>query len=665
MKNLKSKIGFVVSLFILPLIVGAFACSDNGNGGDLEYAQLRVIHLSPDAPAVDVFVDEDESPAVTNLAFSEGTGFLQMETGDRDFHVAPAGASPDDSVLHIHGVRLEAEKSYTAVAFGVLSSIQGMALEESSEQLDSGNIRVRAIHVADGVGRVDIWNIPSDGTPSIIYEDVDFGVAGAYLDLPAQAYTLGFDVDKDEVPDLIFDLPALPAGTIANIFAVSREGEVFLLAQLQDGSISRIDPRGEEEEKTSLRVIHLSPDAPSVDIFANGGEPAAVSELAFQESTGYLELEPGTYSFNISAAGTGPGESVLDIEGLELAQGQFYTAVAFNELSSIQALALLDDHEGLEEGDIRVRAIHTAVGVGIVDIWNLPDEGEPALLYEDVDFGEVGSYLDLPAGAYTLGFDVDKDGSPDVVFELPALPAGTIANVFAVTDGSGVFLAAQLQDGTVARIDPFVDEPARLRVIHLSPDAPGVDVFADGAEPAAVVNLAFQESTDYLEIPAGTYDFNVAPTGTDPAQSVLDITGLELTAGTYYTAVAFDELSSIQALALIDDASTPPAGHIRVRAIHAASAVGQVDIWNVPDGGTPSVLYEDVDFGVAGDYIELPAGQYTIGFDVNKDANPDLLFELPDLPEGTIANVFAVSDGSDVYLIAQLAGDVTAVIPPL
>jgi hypothetical protein len=61
--------------------------------------------------------------------------------------------------------------------------------------------------------------------------------------------------------------------------------------------------------------------------------------------------------------------------------------------------------------------------------------------------------MDLPAGAYSVGFDVDNDATPDVAFDLPALPAGTVANVFAVSEGSTVFLIAQLQDGTVARID--------------------------------------------------------------------------------------------------------------------------------------------------------------------------------------------------------------------
>ena len=115
----------------------------------------------------------------------------------------------------------------------------------------------------------------------------------------------------------------------------------------------------------------------------------------------------------------------------------------------------VDDYEGLASGQIRIRAIHTAPAVGEVDIWNIPETGDPAPLYENVPFGAAGDYLDVPASAYTLGFDVDDDATPDVIFDVPALEAGTVANVFATNDDAGnVFLVAQLADGSTVRIDP-------------------------------------------------------------------------------------------------------------------------------------------------------------------------------------------------------------------
>jgi hypothetical protein len=411
-------------------------------------------------------------------------------------------------------------------------------------------------------------------------------------------------------------------------------------------------------------VLHLSPDAPGVDVFVDGSEDAAVEDLEFPDGTPYLEVPAGTYTFDVSPAGTSPDDAVLSIEDLELAEGASYTAVAYDELDSISALALADDDADLAEGDIRVRAVHTAAGVGEVDIWNVTDPGSPAPLYENLDFGAAGDALDVPAGAYTLGIDTDDDAVPDLTFELPELAAGTVANVFAVADGSDVFLLAQLPDGATVRIDPR-GPTAFLRVLHLSPDAPAVDVFANDADDPVVSDLEFPDGTGYLAVPAASYDIDVAAAGTSADDAVLSVNDLALAADTYYTAVAFGELASIGALPLVDDYTDLDEDSIRIRAIHAAPAVGQVDLWSVPEAGDPTPLWTDVDFGVAGDALDVPGGAYTIGVDVNNDASPDLTFELPALPAGTFANVFAVNDADDdVFLLAQLRNGTTVRIDP-
>jgi hypothetical protein len=413
------------------------------------------------------------------------------------------------------------------------------------------------------------------------------------------------------------------------------------------------DPTQTTTKKSFIRVTHLSPDAPGVDVFVNG-ETRVVQDLGFSESTGYLEVDEGTYSFNVSATGSSAMDSVLDIENITLSGDKYYTAVAYDSLGSIKALAIEDDFTGLGNDMIRVRAIHTASGVGQVDIWNIPEMGDPGLLYENVDFGVAGGYLDLPAGAYTLGFDVDNDASPDAIFSIPSLSAGTVANVFAVTDSEGnLSLRAQLNGGNIAQIDPSV---SRVRVLHLSPDAPAVDVLVNEIMTAVVSNLGFEEGTGYLEVLPGEYNFHITTVGGTVNDAVLHLHGLMLNDNKSYTAVAFDFVADIQGIWLEDDYEMLDSGNIRVRAIHAAASVGQVDIWNIPETGDPGLLYENVDFGVAGNYLDLPAGAYTLGFDVNDDATPDVIFELPALSAGTVANVFAVNDsGGTVFLQAQFA----------
>mgnify|MGYP006287158147 CR=1 FL=1 len=418
-------------------------------------------------------------------------------------------------------------------------------------------------------------------------------------------------------------------------------------------------------DQTNIRVIHLSPDAPPVDVLVNG-TLRPVTNLAFPDSTSYLTIDAGTYTFDVVPTGADLADSVLNIPNLALAADSFYTAVAYDELSSISPLALTDDFSALPANTNRLRAVHAAVGVGEVDIWLVPDVGAPSLLWENVGFGVAGGYLQVPAAALTVGFDVNDDATPDVLFDVPALPAGTSANVFAVTDGAGdLFLNAQLEDGTTVRIDPAIANPTNIRVIHLSPDAPPVDVLVDGSL-RAFESLEFPDSTGYATVEAGTYDFDVVPAGGSLGDSVLSIPSLSLAVDEFYTAVAYDQLVSLSPLALVDDYSGLPADTNRVRAIHTAVGVGEVDIWLVPETGAPSPLWQNVGFGVAGNYLQVPAAPLNIGFDVNDDAVPDVLFGVPALPAGTSANVFAVTDAmGSLFLIAQLPDGATVRLDPI
>ncbi|NMB73561.1 MAG: DUF4397 domain-containing protein [Myxococcales bacterium] len=416
--------------------------------------------------------------------------------------------------------------------------------------------------------------------------------------------------------------------------------------------------------KASVRALHLSPDAPAVDVFL--GETAGAEDLTFGNGSSYVEVSAGSYDVSISPAGQGKGASVLTVKGIPFAEGKSYTAFAFDRLSMLKAGVIEDREDGMNSGSIRVRAIHAAAGVGQVDIWNIPSTGSPSALIEDFEFGAVGPDLDLPAGAYTLGFDVDNDAKPDLIFELPELPSGTRANVFAVSDSQGnVALLAQSQDGSVAKIAPRAKpDPSSIRVLHLGRDVGGVDIWANGAGPA-VEGLVFSKSTDYLTLDSGTYTFDVVPAGGVIADSALKIAGLLLGPGVSYTAVAYGDARSgkLSAVLLEEDLSSVPGGQIRVRPIHAAYGVGQVDIWKV--NGTPAELYSEVDYGAVGAYALLPADSpIVLGLDVNDDATPDVTFDIPGLPAGTIANLFAVTDkDGNPWILAQLGRNSTTLIP--
>ncbi len=54
--------------------------------------------------------------------------------------------------------------------------------------------------------------------------------------------------------------------------------------------------------KSALRVWHLSPDAPKVDIYVNGKK--TLSKVPYKAASNYLTLAPGKYTIAVKVAGT-------------------------------------------------------------------------------------------------------------------------------------------------------------------------------------------------------------------------------------------------------------------------------------------------------------------------------------------------------------------------
>ncbi len=200
---------------------------------------------------------------------------------------------------------------------------------------------------------------------------------------------------------------------------------------------------------------------------------------------------------------------------------------------------------------------------------------------------------------------------------------------------------------------------ARLRVLHASPDAPAVDVYADGNK--VLGDVSFGTISDYLSVPAGDHHIQVFAAGTTTG-AVIDAT-VTLQAGTSYTVAATNALASIEAQVIVDDPS-PASGTAQLRAVHLSADAPAVDVAPrgsaVADAVVTNLAYPD-----ATGYLSLPSGSYDL--DVRLTGTTTVALELPtlDLAAGTSYSAFVIGSAASPAvggngLTAVLAVDGTA-----
>ncbi len=177
-----------------------------------EQARIRVVHASPDAPNVDIWVNG--SVAVSNLAFNTATDYIALAAGDYDIAVTPTGGTAADAVIEAT-VTLASGMDYTVAAVGQVAEIAPLVLEDNNAAPAAGKAHIRVVHASPDAPNVDV---AVAGGPVLI-ENLAFPTASDYLPVDAGSYDL--DVRPTGTETVAIDINGFmaEAGTIYTVFA--------------------------------------------------------------------------------------------------------------------------------------------------------------------------------------------------------------------------------------------------------------------------------------------------------------------------------------------------------------------------------------------------------------------------------------------------------------
>lgn len=410
----------------------ATGCSDDDDNNPLNPAptttNLRVLHTSYDAPAVDVWVDGEV--AITNLAYGQSSGYAEIPVGMRNVQVTPTGQSTP-VVIEVD-LNIEEANDYTVAAVDMLSNITALVAVDDRAP-NTSQAKVRFLHASPDAPAVDIKL--NSGSGPAVFSDVSFNETTDYAEVAGTAYTFVVTPTGSDVEVLVFDPITVAEGTVYTVVAHgsldATDNYPFAVRVFVDN-----DPGSAFVDMTpattNVLVTHASPDAPGVDLLVDD-IVVNTQALEYPDNSGYLSVNSGTRNFKVNASGT--SITVID-ETLTIGADMNYSVFAIDELSEIRALVLEDDLSAPASGKSHVRFLHLSPDAPNVDI-TLTDG---TVIFGDIAFEENTEFTPLDAGSYDL--QVRVAGTSNVALELPGivLEDGKIYTVFAkgFLSGQGV-----------------------------------------------------------------------------------------------------------------------------------------------------------------------------------------------------------------------------------
>ncbi|MEV4755446.1 DUF4397 domain-containing protein [Micromonospora sp. NPDC049559] len=151
-----------------------------------------------------------------------------------------------------------------------------------------------------------------------------------------------------------------------------------------------------------------------------------------------------------------------------------------------------------------------------------------------------------------------------------------------------------------------------VRLAHLSPDTPPVDVYlsgpGDGTTPRVFDAVGYGVLSDYLPLPTGRYAVAMRKAGAPASQPPVLTTEVAVTSGAAYTVAGVGRYADLGLRVLDDDLSAPAPGQAKVRVLHASVRAPLLDV-AATDGPT---IATGVRFATGTAYSQIAPGRWRL-----------------------------------------------------
>ncbi len=218
--NPAARLMLLAGAALITALIALMAIAPRGASA-ADSGRVRVMHASPDTPAVDIFVDG--AKAVTALAFPNNTPYVTLPAGGHNVKVFVSPSNGTGSPALEANLEIVAGKDYTVLAVGeVGKGTLGLEVFEDNNATPSGNnAHIRLIHASPDAPPV---NVAVAGTNTNVFTGVAYRSFGPYTPVPAGTYSLDVKVNATGATVLTIPGLKLEARTVYTAVAVGLAG---------------------------------------------------------------------------------------------------------------------------------------------------------------------------------------------------------------------------------------------------------------------------------------------------------------------------------------------------------------------------------------------------------------------------------------------------------
>ncbi len=294
------------------------------------FAAMRLAHVSPDAPQLDLLIDG--RLRLPDISFTELSSYIVLPAGEHELRVQPHRA-PDASDTtetdvqapepFIISVILEPGRYYTLVSSGFfdpppaqdqLGSLQ-LTMTEGTTATISGP-RAYANTATENAELSDLF----PGTYTVTAGREGFKTTQYEVEVGAnEAATLAITLQANSEGETSAALSPVVGSSTTNGLEWRK-----VQLQLYEDELNGFPPPG----SALVRVIHASPITPAVSVVvARRGQDAAsepiITDLTYPNEADYLAVEAGRVNFRMQDSAS--SQIITELENLELQAGTIYT----------------------------------------------------------------------------------------------------------------------------------------------------------------------------------------------------------------------------------------------------------------------------------------------------------------------------------------------------